>query len=94
MNKHEKETAALYISACFDEMRKARLNNDDAAYNRADADWKNYRERIKQILVMKFEMFALDDYEKTVLKPLHEVMKITQVFYSQRVNGEQLKYPA
>lgn len=94
MNKHEKETAALYLSACFDEMRKARIYNDDAAYNRADADFKSYRERIKQLLEMKFEMFALDDYEKTVLKPLHEVMKITQVFYSQRVNGQQLKYPA
>jgi hypothetical protein len=94
MNKREKETAAIYLSACLDEMRKARIYNDDAAYNRADADWKSYHERIKQILIMKFEMFALDDYEKTVIKPIHEIMKITQVFYSQRVNGEQLKYPA
>lgn len=93
MNKHEKETAAIYLSACLDEMRKARVYNDDDAYNRAEADWKKYNARIKELLVMKFELF-FDDYEKTVLKPIHEIMKITQVFYSQRVNGEQLKYPA
>lgn len=93
MNKHEKETAAIYLSACLDEMRKARVYNDDDAYNRAEADWKKYNARIKELLVMKFELF-FDDYEKTVLKPIHEIMKITQVFYSQRVNGDQLKYPA
>lgn len=93
MNKAEKETAALYLSACLDEMRKADKWEDSEAKARAEADYKAYVQKLRDLLTMKFEMFGLD-YEKSVMKPLQEIYKITHVFYSQRVNGQQMKYPA
>lgn len=93
MNKNEKELAAIYLSACLDEMRTADRNQDSEAKARAEADYKAYIKKLKEMLSMKFELFSLD-YEKSVLKPLQDIGNITMVFYSQRVNGMQLKYPA
>jgi len=93
MNKNEKEIAALYLSACLDEMRIAAKCNNDEAYQKASEDYKRYNKKLRDMLEMKFEMFGLD-YQKSVRNPLNEVAKIVHVFYSQRVNGEQLKYPA
>ena len=94
MNKREKETAAIYLSSCLYDMREADIWKNAQMKERAEKDWNQYRMRIKEMLTMKFELFGLDDYEKTVIKPIQEIMKITQVFYGQRVNGQQLKYPA
>lgn len=93
MNKREKELAAIYLSSCLDNMRIADKWVDAQAKEKAVSDFKAYHQRLKSMLEMKFEMFGLD-YQKSVLKPLEDVMKITHVFYSQRVNGQQLKYPA
>lgn len=93
MTKNEKEIAAIYLSGCFDEMRIAGKNGDNDAKARAEKAYKDYSGKIKALLVQHFELFALD-YEKAVIKPLQEIYKMTQVFYSQRVNGEQMKYPA
>ena len=95
MNKKEKEAAAIYLSACFDEMRLADLHGDPAAKARAEADYHSYNKKLKDLLTMKWEILGLgEDYEKSVLRPIQDVHKITLVFYSQRVNGQQLKYPA
>ena len=93
MTKQEKEIAAMYISACMNEMRKSELLEDPDGYKKAHSDYMAYSKKLRAMLEMKFEMFGLD-YEKCVTKPIQEVYRITQVFYSQRVNGEQLKYPA
>ena len=92
MNKSEKETAALYISACMDDMRKAEIYGDAAMKEKALSDWQAYNKKLKTILEMKWEMFGTN-YEKSVTKPLHEVGQIAMVFYQQRVNGEKMKYP-
>lgn len=94
MNKKEKEIAALYLSACMFETRSAEMSGNVEAREKAIADYKKYGGRIKKILDEKFELFGLDSYEKEVIKPIQEIYKITTVFYSQRVNGQQLKYPA
>lgn len=93
MNKSEKEIAAIYISSCLDDMRKADKYGDAEAKEKATNDLKAYNQKLKDMLCMKFEMFGLD-YEKSVTRPIQEVNKIAMVFYSQRVNGQQLKYPA
>ena len=93
MNKQEKEMAAIYLSACLDEMRRTSSANDDEGYKKASEDYKAYRARIRKLLEEKFDLFCTD-YQKTVLKPLDEINKITMVFYSQRVNCEALHYPA
>lgn len=93
MNKREKELAALYISGCMDDMRIAQKWGDTEAAAKAEADFKSYHRRLKEMLESKFELFNLD-YEKSVLKPIQEINKIALVFYSQRVNGQELKYPA
>ena len=93
MNKREKETAAIYLSSCLYDMRNAAIYQDEKAKERAENDWKKYKAKIKEVLNMKFELFGLD-YKKSVLDPMAEITKITMVFYSQRVNGQQLKYPA
>lgn len=93
MNKSEKEIAAIYISACLDEMRLADKFGDAEAKAKAESDYKAYNKRLRDVLTMKFELFGLD-YEKSVNRPLQEINRIAMVFYSQRVNGQQLKYPA
>ena len=93
MNKKEKEIAAIYISSCLNDMRLADIYNDPGAKEKAVEDYKKYRAKIKNILEMKFELFCTD-YEKEVMKPMQEINKIAMVFYSQRVNGERLHYPA
>ena len=90
MNKYEKELAALYLSACLDEMRIADMNGDDAGKEKAGADYKRYRNNVYQLLEMKYTLFGLD-HKKAVEKPLADVMELTRVFYSQRVNGQPLK---
>lgn len=89
MNKHEKETAAIYISSCMYDSH----SSIESERKRAQEDMKKYLENIKTMLVMKFELFGLD-YEKTVNAPIREIGRIAEVFYHQRLNGEQLKYPA
>ena len=93
MNKNEKEIAAIYLSSCLYDMRTASIAEDRASYEHYENAYKNYRSKLKSLLEMKFDMFGLD-YGKAVMQPLQEVYKITQVFYSQRVNGQQMKYPA
>ena len=93
MNKREKELAAIYLSSCLDDMRKADKWNDPEAKAKAESDYKSYVRKLRDLLTMKFEMFGLD-YEKSVSRPLQEINKIAMVYYSQRVNGQQLKYPA
>lgn len=93
MNKREKELAALYISSCLDDMRKAAKWNDPEAKAKAESDLKAYNKKLRDLLTMKFEMFGLD-YEKNVRKPIKEINRIAMVYYSQRVNGQELKYPA
>lgn len=93
MTKANKELAAIYLSACMDEMRQADKYGDADAKAKAQADYKNYIQKLKTYLEMEFEMFCTD-YEKTVSKPIQEIGKIALVFYGQRVNGQQMKYPA
>ena len=93
LSKAEKEIAAIYLSACLDQMRYADTINDEAAKEQAETHYKEYRNKLKALLEMKFEMFGLD-YSESVMKSLQEVYKITQVFYSQRVNNQPMKYPA
>lgn len=90
MNKTEKETAALYISACLDEMRLADKYGDLEAKERACADYKKYCGKIRELLLMKYELFGLD-YNKAVQKPIDEISRMAGIFYSQRVNGQPLK---
>lgn len=90
MNKREKETAAIYISSCVYDYFESSIESER---KRAQEDMKKYLENIKTMLVMKFELFGLD-YEKTVNAPIREIGRIAEVFYHQRLNGEQLKYPA
>ena len=93
MNKREKETAAIYISSCYYDLMIAGKTGNDEMKTRTEADLKKYQEKIRTILDLKYELFGYD-YQKEVTRARQEIMKIAQVFYSQRVNGEQLKYPA
>lgn len=90
MNKNEKELAAIYISACLDEMRIADKYNNPEAKERAVNDYKKYCGKIRELLLTKYELFGLD-YNKAVQKPIDEISRLAGIFYSKRVNGEPLE---
>ena len=93
MTKNEKELAAVHLSACMDEMRLADKWNDPEAKAKAETAYRDFMLKLKTYLEMEFELFGLN-YEKTVMKPIEEIGKIALVYYGQRVNGQQMKYPA
>ena len=93
MNKKEKEIAAMYLSGCLNEARIAEASGDESGKAQAYESYLKYKNRIKALLEEKFELFGLD-YEASVQKPMSEIFQIATVFYRQRVNGEQMKYPA
>ena len=93
MNKNEKQIAALYISGCLYDMKRAQEAGDAAGYEKAEKDYIQYKRKVKALLEMHFDMFCTD-YRKTVENPMHEIFRIAQVFFAQRCAGQQLKYPA
>lgn len=86
MNKNEKQLAAYYLAKCMDDMRIAAKYGDDEAKKKAENDFKRYNAKIRDLLTMKFEMFATD-YEKTVRRPMKEISTMAVEMYSNIVNG-------
>ena len=87
MNKNEKQLAAYYLARCMDDMRIASKYGDDAAKEKAEKDYKRYTTKLREMLTMKFEMFALD-YNKSVSRPMNEVLEMAIEMYSNIVNGQ------
>lgn len=86
MNKQEKQLAAYYIAQCMNDMRIAGESGDDARKARAESDYKRYTHKLRELLTMKFEMFCTD-YNKTVSRPMNEVLEMAIKMYSNIVNG-------
>lgn len=87
MNKHEKQLAAYYIARCLNDMRIASMLGNDAAKEKAEKDYKRYTAKLREMLTMKFEMFGLD-YNKSVSRPMNEVLQMSIEMYSNIVNGQ------
>lgn len=86
MNKQERQLAALYLASCMNESRIAQANGNKEGHDKAMADFLKYRRKVREMLTMKFEMFGLD-YQKSVEKPIQDVMKLAGDYYSNLVNG-------
>lgn len=86
MTKKEKAIAAAILSGSLYDMRSAAMIGDDEAKAKADASFKNYAKRLRDMLNLKFEILCTD-YQTTVEKPYREIMELSVKYYSDRVNG-------
>lgn len=86
MTKHEKEIAAAILSGSLYDMRSAAMAGDDEAKAKAEASYKNYLKRLRDMLNLKFEILCTD-YQKTVANPIREIADLSLKYYSDRVNG-------
>lgn len=83
MSKKEIETAGRIIASYFVNMEKYKAYGMDDEYTRENTYYKSYKEKLHNMLVMKWEVVGMGDYEKEVIKVEQKIFTVAADIYGQ-----------